>query len=108
VTLAFYPLSNAESLKEKIDLMLDRPGACETARQVLIFGVLFNLCKEFSFNDTDQASSKRYSDLATLFMAKLEVAVAELRLVILPSPEANEAFATAVSEDSQRRYHGRY
>jgi hypothetical protein len=108
VTLAFCPLSHVESLKEKIDLMLDRPDACETARQVLIFGVLHNLCREYSFNDTDQPSSKRYSDLAALFMARLEAAVAELRIVILPSPEATEALVTAVSRHSQRNHHGRY
>jgi hypothetical protein len=106
VTLAFCPLSNVESLKEKVDLFLDHPDACETVRQVLIFSVLFNLCREYSFNDTDQPSSKRYSDLANLFMVRLEAAVAELRIVIPPSPEAIEALVTAVSGDLCKIHHG--
>jgi hypothetical protein len=108
VTLAFCPLSNVESLKEKIDQLLDRPEACETVRQVLIFSVLFNLCREYSFDDTEKSSSKRYSDLANLFMARLEAAVSELRIVIPPSPEAIEALVTAVSQNFRTTYRGRY
>ena len=108
MTLAFCPLSNVESLKEKVDQLLDRPETCEAVRRVLIFSVLFNLCREYSFDDTDHSSSKRYTDLANLFMARLEAAVAELRIVIPPSPEAIEALVTAVSRDSRTTHRGRY
>jgi hypothetical protein len=65
----------------------------------LVFGVLFELCIEYSEDRSDVIIAQRYSVLSRMFLAKLEKAIAELPLIIKPSAEAVTALIMAVSND---------
>jgi hypothetical protein len=80
--------------------MFNHPKECGPIRRTLVFGVLFELCVEFSEDRSDAAVAQRYSTLARIFLAKLEKAIAELPLIMKPSAEAITALIMAVSPDS--------
>lgn len=79
--------------------MFNHPKECGPIRRTLVFGVLFELCIEFSEDRSDAALAQRYSVLARIFLAKLEKAIADLPLIMKPSAEAITALIMAVSSD---------
>jgi hypothetical protein len=77
--------------------MFNHPKECGPIRRTLVFGVLFELCIEFSEDRSDVAVAQRYSILSRMFLAKLEKAIGELPLIMKPSTEAVTALIMAVS-----------
>lgn len=94
-------------MKQKCEDMFNHPKDCGPVRRVLVFGVLFELCIEYSEFEKDVAITKRYSILARMFLAKLEAAIGELPLIITPSTEAITALIIGVSRniDTRTRSH---
>lgn len=84
-------------LKQKCEDMFNHPKECGPVRRVLVFGVLFELCMEYSEEGGNVALAQRYSVLGRMFIAKLEKAIAELPLIIKPGTEAVTALIVAVS-----------
>lgn len=84
-------------LKQKCEDLFNHPKESGPIRRVLVFGVLFELCLEYSEDRSDVAVAQRYSVLARMFLAKLEKGIAELPLIIKPSSEAVTALIMAVS-----------
>lgn len=78
--------------------MFNHPKDCGPVRRVLVFGILFELCIEYSENDKDTLQAKRYLVLARIFLARLEKAIGELPLIITPSTEAVTALIIGVSD----------
>lgn len=95
--LTFFPVVALGPLKQKCEDMFNHPKECGPIRRTLVFGVLFELCVEFSEDRSDAAVAQRYSTLARIFLAKLEKAIAELPLIMKPSAEAITALIMAVS-----------
>jgi hypothetical protein len=95
--LTFFPVVALGPLKQKCEDMFNHPKECGPIRRTLVFGVLFELCVEFSEDRSDAAVAQRYSVLARIFLAKLEKAIAELPLIMKPSAEAITALIMAVS-----------
>jgi hypothetical protein len=84
-------------LKQKCEDLFNHPKDNGPVRRVLVFGVLFELCIEYSEDRSDVVIAQRYSILSRMFLAKLEKAIAELPLIIKPSAEAVTALIMAVS-----------
>jgi len=103
--LTFFPVVSVGPLKQKCEDMFNHPKDCGPVRRVLVFGVLFELCMEYSEDGKDAAVAKRYSVLARMFLTKLEKAIAELPLMITPSTEAVTALIMAVSRPKEFSLH---
>lgn len=95
--LTFFPVLTIGPLKQKCEDMFNHPKDCGPVRRVLVFGILFELCIEYSENDKDTMQAKRYTVLARTFLAKLEKAISELPLIIAPSTEAVTSLIIGVS-----------
>jgi hypothetical protein len=95
--LTFFPVASIIPLKQKCEDTFNHPKECGPIRRVLVFGVLFELCMEYSEESGNATLAQRYSDLTRIFLAKLEKAIAELPLMIKPSTEAVTALIIAVS-----------
>lgn len=95
--LTFFPVVSLGPLKQKCEDMFNHPKECGPIRRTLVFGVLFELCIEFSEDRSDAVVAQRYSVLARIFLAKLEKAIADLPLIMKPSAEAVTALIMAVS-----------
>ena len=95
--LTFFPVVSIVPLKQRCESMFNHPKDCSPIRRVLVFGVLFELCMEYSEEGGNVALAQRYSVLTRMFLAKLEKAMAELPLIIKPSTEAVTALIIAVS-----------
>jgi len=95
--LTFFPVLTLGPLKQKCEDMFNHPKECGPIRRTLVFGVLFELCIEFSEDRSDAAVAQRYSILSRMFLAKLEKAIGELPLIMKPSTEAVTALIMAVS-----------
>lgn len=95
--LTFFPVLTIGPLKQKCEDMFNHPKDCGPVRRVLVFGILFELCIEYSENDKDTVQAKRYTVLARTFLAKLEKAISELPLIIAPSTEAVTSLIIGVS-----------
>jgi len=95
--LTFFPVLTLGPLKQKCEDMFNHPKECGPIRRTLVFGVLFELCIEFSEDRSDAAVAQRYSTLSRMFLAKLEKAIGELPLIMKPSAEAVTALIMAVS-----------
>ncbi|KAK5143958.1 hypothetical protein LTR32_004014 [Rachicladosporium monterosium] len=80
--------------EEEIERLL-RKAEADAIRQVYVYGLLWNLCTEFGDLEPDVAFAARCKGLARLFTARLEQAVAELKLIIPASAEAAYALAMA-------------
>jgi hypothetical protein len=94
--LTFFPVVTLGPLKQKCEDLFSHPKECGPVRRVLVFGVLFELCIEYSEDRSDLEVAQRYSVLARMFLAKLEKAIAELPLIMKPSAEAVTALIMAV------------
>ena len=68
--------------------------------RMIAFGMLFMLCLEYSEDPGDALLANRYTVLSRLFLAKLETAIAELPLIIVPSMEAVSALVIGVRQRS--------
>jgi hypothetical protein len=95
--LSFFPVITLGPLKQKCEDLFNHPKDNGPVRRVLVFGVLFELCIEYSEDRSDVVIAQRYSILSRMFLAKLEKAIAELPLIIKPSAEAVTALIMAVS-----------
>lgn len=99
--LTFFPVGTLGPLKQKVEDLFNHPKDAGPVRRVLVFGILFELCIEFSEERSDVAVAQRYSVLARMFLSKLEHAITELPLIIKPSVEAVTALIIAVSSCSK-------
>lgn len=97
--LTFFPVLSVGPLKHKCEEMFNHPKDCSPVRRVLVFGMMFELCIEYSEDDRNASQAKRYSVLARIFLTKLEAAISELPLIIPPSSEAITALIIGVSND---------
>ncbi|KAK1021988.1 hypothetical protein LTS16_026087 [Friedmanniomyces endolithicus] len=95
LTFKLSPELTLPILKDKFDSVFSRSEAADAIRQVYVYGLLWNLCTEFGDLEPDVAFAARCKGLARLFTARLEQAVAELKLIIPASAEAAYALAMA-------------
>lgn len=84
-------------LKHKCEEMFNHPKDCTPVRKVLVFGMMFQLCIEYSEDDRNASLATRYSVLARIFFTKFEAAISELPLIIPPSSEAITSLIIGVS-----------
>jgi hypothetical protein len=98
--LMYFPVLNPELLIQRCEEVFNRPRDCSPVRRVLVFGVIFELCTEYSEDDKNQSLAKRFSDLAKKFIPLLKAAISGLPLIIQPSMEAVIATTIAVSRFS--------
>ena len=101
MTFKLSPELTLPILKDKFDSVFRRSEAADAIRQVYVYGLLWNLCTEFGDLEPDVAFAARCKGLARLFTARLEQAVAELKLIIPASAEAAYALAMAVSREDE-------
>jgi len=64
--------------------------------RMITFGMLFTLCLEYSEDPGDPFLANRYTVLSRMFLAKLETAMSELPLILVPSAKAVNALVVAV------------
>lgn len=84
----FFPVLTVQYLKLKVERIFNYPMDDISVRGMLVFGVLFHLCLEYSEGTTDPLMGRRYSALAKVFSLSLQAAIASLPLVLAPSAEA--------------------
>ncbi|KAK0276305.1 hypothetical protein LTR35_010630 [Friedmanniomyces endolithicus] len=95
LTFKLSPELTLPILRDKFDSVFRRSEAADAIRLVYVYGLLWNLCTEFGDLEPDVAFAARCKGLARLFTARLEQAVAELKLIIPASAEAAYALAMA-------------
>jgi hypothetical protein len=99
----YFPVLTPDVLIQRREEMFNRPRDCSPVRRVLVFGVIFELCMEYSEYDKSPSLTKRFSDLAKKFIPLLKAAISGLPLIIQPSVEAVIATTIAVSRSSHPR-----
>jgi len=101
--LMYFPVLTPELLIQRCEEVFDRPRDCSPVRRVLVFGVIFELCMEYSEDDKSPSLATRFSDLARKFIPLLKAAISGLPLIIQPSMEAVIAATIAVSRSPHPR-----
>jgi hypothetical protein len=96
--LKFCPKATARQIKQRCAIMLSKEtDEDDCLHRMIAYGVLFMLCLEYSEDPGDALLANRYTVLSRLFLAKLETAIAELPLILVPSMEAVSALVISVS-----------
>ena len=99
--LKFCPKATARQIKQRCAIMLSKEtDEDDCLHRMIAFGMLFMLCLEYSEDPGDALLANRYTVLSRLFLAKLEIAIAELPLIIVPSMEAVSALVIGVRQRS--------
>lgn len=102
MTFALFPTLELSTFMKRCEDLWNNPKGCPTPRKILVFGVLYQICAENSEFGFANTSPERSQSLTKVFLAKLDAALAEARLLIPPSREAVEAFLIAVSSGHPR------
>ena len=96
--LKFCPTATAKHAKQKCAAMLSKEtdDGDDCLHRMITFGVLFTLCLEYSEDPGDPLLANRYTVLSRIFLAKLETAISELPLILVPSADAVSALIVSV------------
>lgn len=96
--LKFCPTATAKHAKQRCAAMLSKEtdDGDDCLHRMITFGVLFTLCLEYSEDPGDPLLAYRYTVLSRIFLTKLETAISELPLILVPSAEAVSALVVSV------------
>jgi hypothetical protein len=97
IMLKFCPTATAKHIKQRCVTMLSKESDDDDClHRMIAFGMLFMLCLEYSEDPGNLLLANRYTVLSRLFLAKLETAISELPLILVPSVEAVSALVISV------------
>ena len=97
LTFIFVPSLDSAALKAKCENVFDRSQQSSALRRVLVYGMLYNLCMEYSGFYSSVPKTGRFSELAAHFINELEDALDGLPLALPASQETVEALIIGVS-----------
>ena len=95
--LKFCPTATAKHAKQRCAAFLSKEtdDGDDCLHRMITFGVLFTLCLEYSEDPGDPLLANRYTVSSRIFLAKLETAISELPLILVPSAEAVSALTVS-------------
>lgn len=98
IMLKFCPTTTAKQVKQRCARMLSKgtDDGDDCLDRMITFGILFTLCLEYSEDPGDPWLANRYTVLSKMFLAKLETAISELPLILVPSAKAVSALVVTV------------
>lgn len=97
LTFMFVPSLSSADLKVKCESVFDRSQESSALRRVLVHGMLYNLCMEYSGFYSSVPKTGRFSELAAHFINELEEALEGLPLSLPAHQETVEALIIGVS-----------